>query len=66
MFQPFGIKNVNSNVELPSFSRPAIDSEIATKRKVVQIRKFNNQTGHVTAEAPDVSNQYFQWISKTE
>jgi hypothetical protein len=42
MFQPFGIKNVNSNVELPSFSRPAIDSEIATKRKVVQIRKFNN------------------------
>jgi hypothetical protein len=40
MFQPFGIKNVNSN--LPSFSRSAIDSEIATKRKVVQIRKFNN------------------------
>lgn len=51
---------------MPSFSRSVIDCEIATKRKVVQIRKFNNQTGHVSNEAPDFSNQYFQWISKID
>jgi hypothetical protein len=58
------MKNFNANGELPSLSRSPIDSETATKRKVVQIRKFNNQTGHVSTEAPVPENQYFQWITK--
>ena len=35
------------------------------KRKIVQIRKFNSETGEVTTQlAPP--NQYFSWLNQTE